>query len=264
MEYTSNRYIDGKVRRVIVDESGKIVNRNPNKDELKGLDEEPRYPQDTRKKSTKYCDRCGKEFNKTCGNPCREYNKDIKWTGKWLCGLCYGIDHNQWNILKQIGNRRTGNLDPNCAVAKGDRFQELTCRWRSTISTIPVEDLNKKNDNYSRGTPIDHTPDSELGIIQTRGRLYDSYNQIWGTGGLDRDWYKKFDTMIFYCASKDGKTIERIYIFPKDVITKRTGITLYNNDRYHWYEQYRVTDEETIKIVNEIWSAIINSKIKGN
>ncbi len=36
--YTSIRYIDGKVRNVIVDETGKIINRNPSKDELKELE----------------------------------------------------------------------------------------------------------------------------------------------------------------------------------------------------------------------------------
>lgn len=38
--YTSKRFIDGKVRLVIVDENGKIVNRKPKKEELKGLEEE--------------------------------------------------------------------------------------------------------------------------------------------------------------------------------------------------------------------------------
>lgn len=39
-EYKSVRLIDGKPRKVIVDENGNIVNRNPNKDELKGLEKE--------------------------------------------------------------------------------------------------------------------------------------------------------------------------------------------------------------------------------
>ncbi len=39
-KYTSTRIIDGKPRIVIVDETGKIVNRSPSKDELKGLEKE--------------------------------------------------------------------------------------------------------------------------------------------------------------------------------------------------------------------------------
>lgn len=39
--YKSCRVIDGKPRLVIVDENGKIVNRGPSKEDLKGLQEEP-------------------------------------------------------------------------------------------------------------------------------------------------------------------------------------------------------------------------------
>lgn len=39
--YMSIRPIDGKSRKVIVDETGKVANRNPSKDELKGLEKEP-------------------------------------------------------------------------------------------------------------------------------------------------------------------------------------------------------------------------------
>lgn len=49
IEYTSIRLVDGKLRKVIVDETGKIINRNPSKEELKGLEKEQRYDRDTRK-----------------------------------------------------------------------------------------------------------------------------------------------------------------------------------------------------------------------
>lgn len=39
-KYTSHRIIDGKTRKVIVDENGKIVNLNPSKEEYKGLEKE--------------------------------------------------------------------------------------------------------------------------------------------------------------------------------------------------------------------------------
>lgn len=41
MIYKSDRIIDGKRRKVIVDENGKIINTNPSKEELKCLGEEP-------------------------------------------------------------------------------------------------------------------------------------------------------------------------------------------------------------------------------
>lgn len=39
-KYTSIRIVDGKPRKVIVDENGKIINRNPDKDEFKGIEDE--------------------------------------------------------------------------------------------------------------------------------------------------------------------------------------------------------------------------------
>ncbi len=326
--YKSKRPIDGKPPIwIIVDETGKIVNRNPTTDELKSIEKEPRHPRDTRKKSTEYCDicrisfsdaaghsyreydkeknwtgrwicnkcretyknrgsyeatkrknynesrywdrckekfcsRCGISFDKTAGHPLREYDKEGNWTGKWDCINCYEkFDPNsKGNIIKSIGNRRTENLDPNSSQAKGDIFEELTCRWRSTVSTVPVENLNKKNDNYTRGTPIDHTIDSELGIIQTQGRLYDPYNTRWSFSGIEREWKKKFDVMICYCANKDKTLIERIYIIPfkKEIKDKRKSIGIYKNPNTWppWYERYRIKDKKILDHVNKIYQMI--------
>lgn len=218
---------------------------------------------------TNTCNRCGINFDIATGHPYRECNKEGNWTGKWLCCNCwYNVDYkkranSQCNIIKSLANHRTNNLDPNSATGKGNLFQELTCRWRSTISTIPIEDLNKKLDNYHY--PIDHTPDSELGTIQTQGRLYNNTERCWQITGIEREWDKKFDNMICYCVSKNGKIIDRLYIFPKKEIENRTCIGIYKNptDKWEnpitpWYEQYRITDEETIKKVNEIWKEIID------
>ena len=144
-------------------------------------------------------------------------------------------------------------MNPECSTAKGNKFQKLTCKWRN------IKDLNIENDDYN--TPIDHSRDAELGIIQTRGRFY---NKIaWYFSHLDDDWGKQFDNMICYCASKDRKSIERIYIFPLKEIKKRTNIGIYKSpkDKWgnhitSWYEQYRIIDEETINKVNDIWRTI--------
>lgn len=45
--YTSIRPIDGKAKKVIVDENGKVINRYPNKDDLIGINKEPRKNRDT-------------------------------------------------------------------------------------------------------------------------------------------------------------------------------------------------------------------------
>lgn len=70
--------------------------------------------------------------------------------------------------------------------------------------------------------------------------------------------------MICYCASKDRKKIERIYIFPVKEVIKRTGISISKNPTnssgipiLSWYDQYRVKDEDVINKINDIWKEII-------
>lgn len=122
--------------------------------------------------------------------------------------------------------------------------------------------MNYKLDNHN--TPIDHSCDSELGTIQTQGRLYNSEYRWWNLSNLEREWDKKFDYMICYCANKDGKSIERLYIFHKSKIENRKNITVlknptdsHSNPIIPWYEQYRIKDKDIIRKVNDIWKEII-------
>lgn len=262
---------------VITDETGKIVNRNPTEDELKGLDKES-YKDGRSKPRCGYisgtiCYRCMEEKDVTNqsllqpGNTYQEKDKDGKKTGRYIC--CKHrkrdfdkYDKNSWgNFLRSFADCRTGNQDPNSNRAKGDLFQELTCRWRSIGSIVPVEDLNKKLDCYN--TPIDHSRDSELGTIQTKGCLYSSEYGKWSQdfknehNQIDKGF--KFDVLILYCASEGGKYIERLYIFPLENILERTSISIVKNpkDRWgnyitSWYDRYRITEKASIKKVNEI------------
>ena len=202
--------------------------------------------------SNTICCLCGTD--KTCGHWRRCYDKKGKWNRKYVCNKCY---KKNWNRETFLSDRRTGNINPNCSSAKGDLFEELTCVWRG------VKSLNKENDNYC--SPIDHSRDPELGIIQTQGKFYNSYNQIWEFGNVWRDHNKDFSVMICYCTNKNGTIIERIYIFPKKELINRHSITitkfpLRNSDTLYWYEKYRVTDEEEIKKVNKIWKKIKSMK----
>lgn len=219
--------------------------------------------------NTNTCDRCRKdgENRLRSHNAYREINEIGYWTGKWLCKSCYSKERyvkgeTNSNIQQSLGSRRMGCQNPNSNNAIGDKFQELTCIWRSRVSTIKVEDLNKKNDNYR--SPIDHSPDSELGIIDTQGRSYDRIDRMWHITRLERYHNKKVDNIVCYCANEDCTLIKRIYIFPKKEIEKRTSIGIYKNPtdshgypKTSWYDKYRVVDEETIKEVNDIWKEII-------
>lgn len=231
----SCRIIDGKARWVIVDDKGKIINKRPGKEDLKSLVIE------TLDRKTYNCDECNEEL--ISGRAYKEYDKEGRWTYRWLCMNCWSR-HNEKNnpfsksnIMRSLRDHRIGNLDPNCSSAKGDMFEEITCMVRK------VKNLNKENDNYR--SPIDHSLDTEYGILQTKGAIYDSINGNWHCN-WSNEHNKEFDNLIFYCMSKDRKNIERVYIFPRREVIRITTIGIYKNlskGGGGWYEKYRVDEK---------------------
>jgi hypothetical protein len=278
-QYKTKRIIDKKPppRTVIVDETGKVINKNPTKDELKGLEEEIYSRVHTKRKEsynrTNTCDniipvgfswrRCEEKLVKGKVRRCRD--KEGNETGRWICKKCWQkYDPNsQNNIQKMITDRRTGNQNPNHTNVFGDNVLELACilyGW---------EDLNKRYDNYK--SPIDcYDPKTglyhqvrgkSLGIIcryvTTKGE--EMCYEGWMFGNLEREWGKIFEDMVCFCFSEDGKLVERIYIMSKKEIMIMKGIGIYKNPSKgnYQFEKYRITDEYKLKKANDIWKKII-------
>lgn len=258
-EYTSKRYIDGKIRQIIVDESGNIINRNPNKDELKDLDEEQYVrniiPKTIHHNRTNTCDRCGINFDKAFGKPHRERDREGNWTGKWDCQSCWQKfdPFSSHSIMRSLRNRRTGNQNPDHSVTIGDQVQKLVNTLRNFI------DLNIKDDNYN--SPIDSI-DPITGLkYQIKGKLYNSRNGQWTFAELEKEWEKEYHSVICVCISRDENTIDRLYEFPKSETIKRSiSIVKYDSKgrlyKNGWYEKYRIKDEGELKKANEIWKAL--------
>lgn len=191
------------------------------------------------------------------GNALMNKDKNGNWTGKWFCLKCwYHTDYknrqNEINRRKDINSRctdrRTGNLDSNCSCAKGDLAEELTSIWKE------VKILSNENDNYCG--PLDHSPDIKGLVYQTKSKWYDPKNDKWTTTWKN-EHYKDFDILIFYCISKDGKIIDRIYLFPKDIVMEMNGISIYKNpSKGFWYEKYRLRKENEINKINKNWEDI--------
>ena len=201
---------------------------------------------------TNTCDRCREENRITersrlySGNAIRWIDEKGNWTGKWLCILCWHKEDNNDRFIR--GHRRTNNQDPNSTNVMGDMFQELSCRF------YDAKDLNKENDNYN--FQVDHLC-KELGYFQTKGALYNSTYMNWKQDL--RKLKDGFEVLVLYCASKDGKIIERIYIIPYEEILRLTGITITKNSSRSsaWYEQHRVKDKEILIRINNIWKKIL-------
>lgn len=198
---------------------------------------------------------CGRSLVPT--KACKEYDKDGKETGRWICANCWAKDDRK-ERYDSLAGYRTGNLDPTCSTAIGNLFEELTEIWKN------VKNLNKELDCYN--TSLDHSADHKGKIQQTRSAFYNQKYRRWSSCSFRNEWKKEFHYVILYCASEDGKIIERVYIIPKSEIVGRTCINILKYDSKGnlydkgWYEKYRITDEEEIKNVNEIWKKITKDK----
>lgn len=210
---------------------------------------------------TNTCDRCGRSFDKIgWQHPKRECDEKGDWTGRWDCSNCLEeYDPNsQRNVMKLVTDRRTGNQDPNHSNAKGDKGQKLLNIWKGW------SDLNEKDNDYK--SPIDSIDYKTRLLYQTKCKWYDPINRCWCFTALERELFKKFKSMLCFCISKDGKTVERLYEFTKEVFNGRTGITIVKsptdsrgNSITPWYEQYVLKDEEELKKLNKIWKKINNN-----
>ncbi len=256
----------------IIVKNGKMINKNPTREELCKITKTISYNE------TNICHICREEniiTDKSIlypGNALREKDKYGNKTEERVCNNHWNRDYQRYdhnsrnNVIKLVADTRTGNLRPDSESAKGDKYVELACKLYGW------ENLNKKNDNYSTGTPIDCL--DKIGLYyQVRGRslkilvTYVStkreyiYHEGWKLSHFENEWLKKYESMICFCFSKDGKIIERIYIFPSWIIIEKNDISIYKNNVAGWYEKYRVKDEKEINRANDTWHNMLGEDI---
>jgi hypothetical protein len=269
----------------VVVKYGKFI-RNPTREDLK--DAIVKYYN-----RTNICPTCRKEYNigeiseltdKSIlypKNAMRGVNKYGNKTGEFVCSSHWRRYYQRYdpnsslNARKSVANRRTGNNNDLHLILSEN------CEYETTI-LFGAEKLS--DENYSYNLPLDSGPITDnisimIGdklvylfgkVLQTKGSNILTMNIIkglsyyeyerWLLSGIEGEWIKKFDHLIFYCITKDRKMIERIYVFPKEEIIGKQGISIIkNNSRgIGWYEKYRVTDIEFLERANRIWQKIIN------
>jgi len=198
-------------------------------------------------------------------NANRDTDKNGKKTDEWVCKRHSLMHYHRYdpdsysNIRKSMSACRMMNSKYHNKII-GDRCEELTKKWTG------AKRLSVEHDKYSQ-LPIDHGPITKHIHVMIGDKLVDLYGKVPQTKGhsynpkYDRwaidtrkERNKEFDILIFYCISEDGKTVERIYIFPKEEMTKN-GITISKNPSrgIQWYEKCRVTDECELNKVDEMW-----------
>jgi hypothetical protein len=114
--YKSKRFVD-RLKWVIVDENGKIINRNPSKEELIGLEKENYCRRHTDYNETNTCQTIKEdgtlcENSLTKGKSYRKYDINDDRTNEWVCGTCHrkhnhnrkNIIYNETNVCQEIKN----------------------------------------------------------------------------------------------------------------------------------------------------------------
>jgi hypothetical protein len=205
------------------------------------------------------CYKCG------CRAERRERDNNGVWTRKYICMTHYRESYKERpngnfykNNLKILSNYRTGNLDPNCTTGKGYIGQKVTCKTRN------IEDLNIKNNNFN--CPLDHSIDSELGILQSKIAYFEIKYNRWHVCTRSEKG-KIYDYIIIYCVENDH--IVRGYIIPEFKIEQYTSISISKtpNRGIQWYEEYRINNirpydnsfQEILKDMNNGTEPILSS-----
>lgn len=183
--------IGEKPRWVIVDETEKIVNKNPTNDKLKELKTFPENYKISKKDSYKLCDRCNRPFEDAGhGTHYREKIND-KQTGKIICHKCYMIDQNNKpdssnNLRKELyrlEGKSKKRTESNCIICNKDLDSEPKDSWYHPLRQY----INNKwtghwicHDCWYE-TDYKHRPDTKSNIIKSMrdrrlGALHDSGN----------------------------------------------------------------------------------------
>ncbi len=199
--YKSTRIIDGKPRKVIVDENRKIINKNPKKDELKSI---PLWNFKHNVKNT--CEECGIDFdNLKSDHPRKEYDEKENWTGRWLCNKCVQkCDPNSHNNIRKLltritdknvyrlrsnGNYNGLNICDECKVEKlkpgnarreYDENENWTGRWLcERCGNIHRSRLPNSRNSEIKRIANRRTGNLDPNSTQAKGDLFEELTCIW-------------------------------------------------------------------------------------
>jgi hypothetical protein len=219
--YKSIRFIDGKLRTMIINEYGDIV-RNPTSNDMKmAIFGEP----------PKKCYVCGTDNGGW--NWRRDYDNKGNLTGRYLCKSCWDMHspNSGNNIIKSMANLRRGLLVIDNEKGKGIISEAVVAKIRK----LDILCIEMDNFNYVYDLSID----PEYGIIQVKARHL-HYGE-WGIGHFNN---MDFDNLFFICMDEFWENIDRMYVIPIEDIPDSLGISIYKNpSRGEWYRNFRIEEK---------------------
>lgn len=164
----------------------------------------------------------------------------------WICHKCFmkyqhTIFDDHHNIIKNIADSRTGNLDRFSETGKG-----IIGQWIGG-KTLDLKDMNIEKNNFN--VRVDLSEHSKHGKIDVKTKTLD-IEGYWQTNIGKR----YFDTVLIICMDmyELWKNIERVYIIPIYVIKTKTITIMIETLEKGWYEEFR-TDE---KPFNDVYHSV--------
>ena len=241
-KYKSKRFVD-RLRWVIVDDDGKVVNNNPSEDELKGLEKEPRKAYDTMLgKRRKYTDEQLKnelrQFEKEHGRPPTtedfannhgypSVNTYINRFGSWLNGLIgagLSVD-----LMSKRGNRYRG------------RQSEIAIL--NHLENKPVDLSGENSNSYCDAVdPSDGLYDVKSSKLRVGGYY------VFCTMNKDKDDNKEAIQWYYLVARNDDGSVAYLWKVPGEIVEKddfRVSINSWSRIKFtvENMKQYDITDK---------------------
>lgn len=257
--YKSVRIINGKPKRVIVDEYGDII-IGLTKEQINSAIEDPkRY-----KQKEKECCICGNNTTymkglDQFGNPVYGWRNCVcgkKNCTKFLCNacgsnICQNLSDSQNNKRKYIADSRTGNIDRFTNHGK-----DLIGQWMGA-QVLGLKDLNLENNNFREY--VDLSPHIIRGNVDVKIRTYNPISCQWNISPIKRDCRTtyEFDNILAICMDKyeHWKHVEKVHMIPKNAVEGITGFAIVKPtslrgckwdqfliDRTHYEELYNSVD----------------------
>lgn len=218
-EYRTYRFVDGKVRQVIVDENGKIVNRRPSKDELKGLDIEP-YKHGNSKPRPWMC-YTDKELLDSLRRFVKEYGRipvmtDFVNNPEYPSFRPYQLRFGSWNkALKLV------EMDLDTRVMQGFLTTEIEKGRYAEIKVInhfkqhPIDLAGENNKNPCDGI----CPNGKTYDVKS-SKLHEYEDALFWNFGTNNKYKEDIEIYYFLAFNKDYSKLKYGWRVPGEIVDK--------------------------------------------
>lgn len=250
-EYTSKRYIDKKIRQVIVNENGKIINKRPSKDELKGLKEEKykmhrnSLPQYTDEELLDYSRQFYEKYGKTPAY--RDFINNPYYPGVMTYVRRFGSWENTLKLVKMDIDTRVTQEHLKTNKEKG-RYTELMVR--QMFNNKGTDLSGEKCDSHIDGI----CPNGMTYEVKSSGLRIDRDCFDFSTQNKDKsDYVEAIQWYYFVAMNRDYTKLMYIWRVPGEVAKKGhfiVGLKTSYEFNIENMKEYDITDRFKYVIMN--------------